>query len=256
MLVRDSAAGPEVFLQRRVRAMAFAAGMTVFPGGGVDPSDATADIAWAGPEPRWWGEQFGIEAGRAQALVCAAVRETFEECGVLLAGPTPDSVVCDTSGYAEARRRIEKRELSFPQFLADANLVLRADLLRPWDNWVTPTVEQRRYDTRFFVALLPTGQEADGATSEAAAARWSTPADALDRWKAEEDILMPPTWTQLTSLGRFDSTAAMLAATPAITPIQPTPVFADGRIIRLEFPNWEQYMADLPGGILGGRKPN
>ncbi|HEX5402792.1 MAG TPA: NUDIX hydrolase, partial [Pseudonocardiaceae bacterium] len=89
ILARDGAAGIEVFLLRRVMGMAFAGGMTVFPGGGVDQRDADASVAWTGPPADWWAERFGCEPGLARALVCAAVRETFEESGVLLAGPDP-----------------------------------------------------------------------------------------------------------------------------------------------------------------------
>ncbi|GAB2638889.1 hypothetical protein GCM10027088_13620 [Nocardia goodfellowii] len=245
MLVRDSAAGPEVFLQRRVGAMAFAAGMTVFPGGGVDPSDGTADIAWAGPEPAWWAERFGTTEERAKALVCAAVRETFEECGVLLAGPIAGTVVSDTTEYRTARGQLERRELSLAAFLAEANLVLRADLLRPWANWITPVVEQRRYDTHFFVAVLPAGQLADGATTEAAEVQWRTPAQALDRWRAGEDILLPPTWAQLDALSRFGSTADIFAADVVIDPIMPVLTQVDGAHV-LSFPDNTRYFADLP----------
>jgi 8-oxo-dGTP pyrophosphatase MutT (NUDIX family) len=247
MLVRDGASGPEVFLQRRVKAMAFAAGMTVFPGGGVDASDAQAEIGWAGPGPAWWGERFGIDAARAQALVCAAVRETFEECGVLLAGPTAETVVSDTTVYSAAREQLERRELSFGQFLARENLVLRADLLRPWANWITPVVEPRRYDTRFFVAVLPQGQRADGATSEAQHVAWCTPTAAIERWKAGIDVLLPPTWSQLTALGRYASTAEILAAAPDFEPIQPILDVVGGES-RLRFPDNERYFADFPAG--------
>ncbi len=137
MLVRDSARGVEVFLQRRVVGMDFAGGMTVFPGGGVDTSDTDAEVRWTGPDVTWWAERFGIGEAQARALVLAAVRETFEECGVLLAGPTEDSVVADTGDYAEARRLLEARELSFGDFLEKEQLVLRADLLRPHANWIT-----------------------------------------------------------------------------------------------------------------------
>ncbi|WP_433665450.1 NUDIX hydrolase [Nocardia sp. CA-128927] len=245
MLVRDGAAGPEIFLQRRVGAMAFAAGMTVFPGGGVDPSDGTADIEWAGPEPAWWAERFATTEPVAKALVCAAVRETFEECGVLLAGPTADSVVSDTTGYREARGKLERRELSLAGFLAAAKLVLRADLLRPWANWITPVIEPRRYDTRFFVAVLPDGQLADGATSEAAEVQWRTPADALDRWRAGTDILLPPTWSQLDALREFGSTAEILAAEPLIEPIMPVLDRTGGQRV-LTFADSQRYFADLP----------
>ncbi|AXK88311.1 NUDIX hydrolase [Nocardia farcinica] len=245
MLVRDSARGPEVFLQRRVGGMAFAAGMTVFPGGGVDPSDATADIAWAGPEPAWWARRFDTTEPRVKALVCAAVRETFEECGVLLAGPTADTVVGDTAAYREARGKLERRELSLAAFLAEEKLVLRADLLRPWANWITPVIEPRRYDTRFFVAVLPSGQRADGATSEAAEVHWRTPAEELDRWREGVDILLPPTWAQLDALAAFDSTAEILAAEPVIEPIMPVLAPAGGAQ-KLTFPDGARYFADLP----------
>lgn len=245
MVVRDGDAGPEIFLQRRAVAMEFAAGMTVFPGGGVDPSDGVAEIAWAGPAPAWWAEKFAISESRAKALVCAAVRETFEECGVLLAGPTADTVVSDSARYREARGKLERRELSLATFLAEEDLVLRADLLRPWANWITPIIEPRRYDTYFFVAVLPSGQRADGATSEADEVRWHTPAAALDRWRAGADVLLPPTWTQLDLLTRFASTAEIFAADPVITPIMPVFTQIDG-LDALDFPDNHRYLADLP----------
>lgn len=245
MLVRDGATGPEVFLQRRVGAMAFAAGMTVFPGGGVDPSDGTADIEWAGPEPAWWAAKFGTTEPRAKALVAAAVRETFEECGVLLAGPTADTVVSDTTGYHDARTRLERREVSLAAFLAEEKLVLRADLLRPWANWITPVIEPRRYDTRFFVAVLPQGQLADGATTEAAEVQWRTAADELDRWRAGTDVLLPPTWSQLDAIAEFASTAEILAIDRVIEPIMPVLTGDNGRQV-LEFPENQRYFAGMP----------
>ncbi|AOW92308.1 NUDIX hydrolase [Rhodococcus sp. WMMA185] len=245
ILIRDAAAGAgtsgiEVFLLRRVQGMAFAGGMTVFPGGGVDPSDAHADFRWAGPSVEWWAQRFSTDAALAKALVCAAVRETFEECGVLLAGPSTDTVVEDTSEYTEARVRLEKRELSFSDFLDAENLVLRADLLRPWANWITPIGERRRYDTRFFVAAAPRGQVADGATSEAEEVVWQSPVDALARWRAGGSILLPPTWSQLEALGAFGSVAEVLAAEPEIPAILPT-LITDEEPIRVEFPGQEGY---------------
>ncbi|GAB3915097.1 hypothetical protein GCM10029964_127720 [Kibdelosporangium lantanae] len=86
VLLRDTDTGVEAFLLRRVMGMAFAGGMTVFPGGGVDKRDADTAIAWTGPSAAWWAERFSCDVPLARALVCAAVRETFEESGVLLAG--------------------------------------------------------------------------------------------------------------------------------------------------------------------------
>ncbi|KAF0964858.1 NUDIX hydrolase [Rhodococcus sp. T7] len=245
ILIRDVAAGAaasgiEVFLLRRVKGMAFAGGMTVFPGGGVDPSDAEAEVDWAGPSVDWWAGRFSTDAARAKALVCAAVRETFEECGVLLAGPSADTVVADTSRYAQARTQLETRELSFSDFLKRENLVLRADLLRPWANWITPVGEGRRYDTRFFVAAAPQGQIADGATSEAEEVQWQSPAAALAHWQGGGSILLPPTWSQLTALSAFGSVVDVLAAEPEIPVILPT-LITDEEQLRVEFPGQDGY---------------
>ena len=102
VLLRPGATGPDVYLLRRQTSMAFAGGMCVFPGGGVDPRDFDDELVdrglWAGPSPAEWAERLGCEEPKARALVCAAVRETFEESGVLLAGAGADSVVADTTG--------------------------------------------------------------------------------------------------------------------------------------------------------------
>ncbi|NLV79097.1 MAG: NUDIX domain-containing protein [Rhodococcus sp.] len=230
VLVRDSARGIETFLLQRVVGMDFAGGMTVFPGGGVDRSDSDATVRWAGPDVQWWADRFATTPERAQALVLAAVRETFEECGVLLAGPDDTTVVADTARYAGARRRLEARELSFGDFLARENLVVRTDLLRPWANWITPLGERRRYDTYFFVAAAPQGQHADGETSEAERVRWLTAEEALADWKAGGSVLLPPTWSQLAALARYDTVADVLAAQPDIPAVLPSMSRVDGHI--------------------------
>lgn len=207
MLVRESAGPIEVFLMRRHAAMEFAAGMTVFPGGGVDDRDRDAGLtghgAWYGPEPEWWAQRFGIAVDLAEALVCAAARETFEESGVLFAGPAddPDGIVADASIYHRERAALEDRSLSFTDFLRSEKLVLRADLLRPWSNWVTPEEERtRRYDTYFFVGALPHGQRADGDNTESDQAGWARPESAIEDFAEGRALLLPPTWSQLDSL--------------------------------------------------------
>ncbi len=244
-LLREGTAGMEVFLQHRVSQMAFAGGMTVFPGGGVDRRDGdTGDVpvAWSGPEPAWWASRFGCDTALARALVCAAVRETFEECGVLLAGPGSDTVVGDASRYAGDRAALESRELSLAQFLAHNRLVLRADLLRPWSNWLTPEEEPRRYDARFFLAMLPEGQRADGATSEASGSGWQAPASALADWRDRRVGLLPPTWVTLTELEECGTLDAALAAPRRIEKIIPR-VVRDGGKLRVVLPGDPRYAA-------------
>jgi 8-oxo-dGTP pyrophosphatase MutT (NUDIX family) len=227
MLVRDAPGGLKVFLMRRHSKMEFAPGVMVFPGGGVDDRDRNADIAWAGPPPQWWAQRFGIETDLAIALVCAAARETFEESGVLFAGPADqaisaaDSIVGDASVYRDSRQALADHTLSFADFLRRENLVLRSDLLRPWANWVTPEAERtRRYDTYFFVAALPEGQRADGENTESDRADWALPQDTIAEFEAGRNVLLPPTWTQLDALaGR--TVADVLAVERQITPVQP-----------------------------------
>jgi 8-oxo-dGTP pyrophosphatase MutT (NUDIX family) len=229
VLLREGARGLEAFLLRRVTDMAFAGGMTVFPGGGVDHRDAQADIAWAGPPPAQWAERFDCSESLARALVCAAVRETFEEAGVLLAGSGPNESIADTAAYAGVRAALVNRETSLGEFLAEAGLVLRADLLRPWAHWITPLDQPRRYDTRFFVAELPRGQHADGATSEAEAAAWRRPADALADADEGSTRLLLPTWLTLAELTEPAGMAEVMGASRRIEAITPVAVSGEGR---------------------------
>lgn len=208
LLVRD-APGLEVFLQRRVAGMAFAGGMTVFPGGGVDAGDVVGADLWIGPGPQWWAHRFGTGPEEAAGLVLAAVRETFEECGVLLADRADGA---PAAVDAEARADLVARRRSLGEVLTAAGLRVRADLLVPWARWITPAGSPRRYDTAFFVAAVPAGQEADAHTTEAVEARWWTPVDALVGWRAGEMELMAPTFRTLQEIAVHADTASVLAA--------------------------------------------
>jgi 8-oxo-dGTP pyrophosphatase MutT (NUDIX family) len=245
MLVRERSS-IEVFLMRRHSAMDFVAGVMVFPGGGVDERDKNADIAWFGPEPAWWAERLGVDVDLAEALVCAAARETFEESGVLFAGPAddPDGIVSDASVYRDARTALANHSLSFADFLRDEKLVLRADLLRPWANWVTPKEERtRRYDTYFFVAALPEGQRADGENTETDRAFWSTPEAALEEFAEGRSFLLPPTWTQLDSLAGH-TVEEVLAVERKIVAVEPhLAANKDTGNWEIEFFNGERYNA-------------
>ncbi len=226
MLLRDQGtpASLEIFLMRRHSAMDFVAGVMVFPGGGVDERDRGTNIAWYGPKPDWWAERLNVDVDLAEALVCAAARETFEESGVLFAGAADDSdiLVDDASVYREQRAALANNSLSFADFLRAEKLVLRADLLRPWANWVTPKEERtRRYDTYFFVGAIPDGQLADGENTESDRAFWSTPQAALDEFAEGRSFLLPPTWSQLDSVnGR--SVADVLATERRIVAMEPS----------------------------------
>jgi 8-oxo-dGTP pyrophosphatase MutT (NUDIX family) len=207
--------GSEVYLLRRQTSMAFAGGMCVFPGGGVDRRDFDHAVAWAGPSPAEWAERLGCDEPMARALVCAAVRETFEESGVLLAGPADDgdSVVADTTGddWEADRVALESRELSLTDFLDRRGLVLRTDLLGAWAGWLTPVFEPRRYRTWFFVARLPEGQVTRDISSESASVAWLPVGDAVARAEAGDLMMMPPTWLTCLDVAQYADPAAVLA---------------------------------------------
>lgn len=231
--------GLEVLMLQRVASMAFAPGMTVYPGGRVDPRDSAdaGELRWCGPGAQWWAEELRCTPELAQALVCAAVRETFEECGVLLAGPDESSVVSDTAtpDWEEQRLALLDRRVSLRELLAERGLALRADLLRPRAHWITPEFEPRRYDTRFFLAALPEGQETRHVGGEADVTRWWRPADALAAVEAGTIAMLPPTIGTLTDLSRAASVAEALALPPVTETFMPCLVrTADGFGLRLE----------------------
>ncbi len=221
--------GFEVYMLRRKPSMAFAPGAYVFPGGSVDLRDADEQVAWAGPGVDHWGEVFDAPPELARALVCAAVRETFEESGVLLAGPSADTVVADTRGddWETDRHALLDRSLSLAELLARRQLILRSDLLRPWARWITPVIEPRRFDARFFAAALPPGQRTRDVGGEAAAVEWISPAAALQAGRDGRIQLWLPTAMTLAELAEHADAASVLAAERDVTPLLPELVVAD-----------------------------
>ncbi|QZY29356.1 NUDIX hydrolase [Nocardioides coralli] len=209
----DPATGPEVYLLRRQTSMAFAGGMCVFPGGGVDPRDFDHAVAWAGPSPAEWAARLAVEEPMARALVCAAVRETFEESGVLLAGDR-DAVVADTTGadWEDDRAALEARELSLTDFLDRRGLVLRSDLLGTWAGWLTPVFEPKRYRTWFFVARLPEGQVTRDVSRESDAVAWRPALSAVAAADAGDILMLPPTYLTCLEVGQHADADAVLAA--------------------------------------------
>ncbi|GGX74580.1 NUDIX hydrolase [Streptomyces minutiscleroticus] len=252
MLLKDGSGGaPAVHMLRRRASMAFAAGAYAYPGGGVDPRDDDRRVRWAGPPRAWWADRLGVDEDSAQAVVCAAVRETYEEAGVLLAGPTAGTVVGDTTGddWEADRAALVARELSFAEFLERRGLVLRSDLLGAWARWITPEFEPRRYDTWFFVAALPEGQRTRNASTEADRTVWIRPADALEAYDRGELLMMPPTVATLRHLSAYASAADVLADAPGrdLTPVLAGARLVDGELV-LSWPGHEEFTKHVPTG--------
>jgi 8-oxo-dGTP pyrophosphatase MutT (NUDIX family) len=234
--------GFEVYMLRRQPTMAFAPGAYVFPGGSVDLRDADEEVAWAGPDVAWWGQVLGVVPQLARALVCAAVRETFEESGVLFAGQATDTVIADTTGddWEADRRGLLDRSLSLAELLARRKLILRSDLLRPWSRWITPAAEPRRFDARFFAAALPPGQRTRDVSGEASAVQWISPAAALDAGRARQIELWLPTAMTLAELAEHSTVGSVLSADREIRPLLPELFRADGALW-LSVPGSREY---------------
>jgi len=205
----------EVFLLRRNLRSAFVAGAYVFPGGALDPDDrapTTLDLV------------HGIDRSVADARLggsgalgfwVAAIRESFEEAGVLLArdrvtrGPVDPEV---SDRLAPVRPAVASGAASFAELLASEALVLDAGALRPFGRWITPAPAPRRYDTWFFVAPAPAGHAYEHDSDETVASAWMRPLDALGRATRGEIELIYPTFRSLEALARFPDSASLFAA--------------------------------------------
>jgi 8-oxo-dGTP pyrophosphatase MutT (NUDIX family) len=218
LLLRDCSDRLEVYLQRRVATMAFAAGMYAFPGGSVDVRDSEVAVGWAGPSAAQWSRRLGLPDAAARAVVCAAVREVFEECGVMLAGPDSSTVVGDVSGsdWEADRTALQAHEVALVDLLTSRGLVVRSDLLAPFGRWLTPTFEPRRFDTYFFLARLPVDQVTRDVGGEADHTVWLAPDQAADL------TMLAPTIYHLRELARFSDVDLALAAGAALDLAVPT----------------------------------
>jgi 8-oxo-dGTP pyrophosphatase MutT (NUDIX family) len=236
MLLRQDP-GVEAYLLRRTRELDFAPGVCVFPGGSVDEQDADPQIAWTGPGPAEFAGQLGTSQARARALICAAVRETFEEAGVLLAGPSPTSLVDDSAALARDRHSLLEGSTSFGELLSRRGLMLRADLLTPWARWITPEASPRRFDTWFFAAALPPGQTAglvaglgQANSGESDSGTWLQPGAALESARAGQITLLPPTVVTLGELAAHEELTGILSQRRVIAARMPTVMTGQGRV--------------------------
>jgi 8-oxo-dGTP pyrophosphatase MutT (NUDIX family) len=207
-VLRDGPGGVETFLLKRHGKSGFFPGAHVFPGGRVDLEDADVPVE-GGREDR---DRMG--AAGAAAYQVAAVRETLEEAGILLARgrATPAD-----------RAALQRREATFGEVAAARGWVVDASGLAYWSWWITPLAEHKRYDTRFFIAAVTGQDEARHCGEETVDSEWIRPADAIARSNAGEIFLAPPTYITLQELAGYGTTAAALAAAPGreTPPIMP-----------------------------------
>ncbi|MBK9180079.1 MAG: NUDIX domain-containing protein [Acidimicrobiales bacterium] len=267
MLVRDGVAGMEVFMLRRNLNSDFVGGAYVFPGGAVDPADRHTDLEpWClGRTDADASRALGVDGG-GLAYWVAAIRECFEEAGVLLAYGRDGQVVRfddpDVASRFEAHRHaVHETGRSLVEICRADGLQLAVDTIHYFSHWITPEGPPRRYDTRFFVTRAPEAQVPLHDDRETIANLWVRPADALERHQRGELDLIFPTIRNLMAIGRFDRADDLLAAAAAETEI-PTilpRVIQDGHGLRIVLPGDPAYdqpgpVTPLPGGLpMAGR---
>jgi 8-oxo-dGTP pyrophosphatase MutT (NUDIX family) len=227
MLLRDGANGIEVFMLRRTKSAAFAGGMYVFPGGKVDEADGQGDPGY----------------------VIAAIRECFEEAGVLLATDETGDMVTDGHPALAHRYAVHDGTVDLPTLCAEHGLRPAIDRLVWVSHWITPLEESpRRFDTRFFIAIAPPGQTSRHDDTETIASTWIHPGDALRREADGVLGMMPPTIKSLEYLAAHHEVHEIMASARQLG--RPEPILpklrrnADGRITGVSLPSDDDY-ADL-----------
>lgn len=245
LLLRDGDRGVEVLMLRRHAAVEFAGDAWVFPGGAVDPADRTLDPArWHGIDPAALADRFDATAAEVLGFHVAAVRETFEESGLLLAHHA-DGVPVLRAADRALRARVAGA--GFHAWLAAQRLVCDLACLAYLSRWVTPVQSAKRFDACFFAALAPQGQVADHDRSETTDRRWVTAGDALEAHRRAQWSMMYPTRLTLGDLAAYERAGDVVAAARAqqrVRRIQPhaEPTGEGTRLIHPDEPDYPHHL--------------
>jgi 8-oxo-dGTP pyrophosphatase MutT (NUDIX family) len=256
ILTRDGIKGRlEVYLMRRHRDQAFMGGAFVFPGGSIDDCDSDPALASCilglnASEAADRLQEPELTAPIAFGLYMTAIRETFEEAGVLLAYQEKGGVLQFTDRevccrYSEARRDIYEKRFTLKELAQREKICFAFDLLTPYAHWITPAIEKRRFNTRFFLARIPDGQIPLHDSIEMTESRWMSPTDVLVEHRGRRMLLMPPTLKTMEELSLFDTTEALFleAEKRRIYPILPH-VYQTGDTFVLLLPHDRDYSID------------
>lgn len=215
LLVRDARSGIEVFMERRHLDSGFVGGAYVFPGGRVDPDDAIDPARITDLDEPTANQRLGLTSGGLAHYV-AAIRECFEEAGVLLAYDRSGSLLdfgdpAVEDHFKRLRDQLNAGTLSIQTIADQEDLRLATDRIGYWSHWITPFGEPRRYDTRFFVTEAPSGQTAGHDDWELTHSAWVSPQEAIERALRREWMIIFPTLMNLKALARHDTAAAAVA---------------------------------------------
>jgi 8-oxo-dGTP pyrophosphatase MutT (NUDIX family) len=246
VVMRDAPGAPEIFMVRRHEGTAFMGGAYVFPGGRVDERD------------REWAAKLdlpqrvaGLDAAESTAFLIAAARELFEEAGVLLARDASGLYLSLADAPAHERFKryrsdVHRDAAAFSAILERERLRLALDALVPFAHWVTPPVDTRRFDTRFFLTRVPPKQVPAHDEQETTESAWITARDAIERCRRDEINLPPPTWTTLRELEPFASVDEAVSWARGRSIHRREPLFFEERGTK---------MLLLPGDPLNPEKP-
>ena len=252
VLLRETPAGISTYLMRRTTTMAFAAGMHVFPGGRIDAQDYDGEIGIRGPID---AVRMNADEPSARALIVGAIREVFEETGVLLAvDEQGDWPIIDDTWDAD-RNAVDADSAQFAHVLQRRGLHIDTSLLPLWGHWITPEVETRRYDVRFYAAVVPAHHPVRDVSGEADHVRWITPTEGLAAYARGELAMLPPTVATLRELSELTSVGdlASHAQQRIVQPLLPRPRLSEAGEVVWEVINattgdvvWS--MGDPPAG--------
>jgi 8-oxo-dGTP pyrophosphatase MutT (NUDIX family) len=236
VVLRDGPAGPEVFLVRRHEGTPFMGGAHVFPGGRVDAADHDGSVTWCDGVDHAARQLGSLTAREAIAYHVAAARELFEEAGALLARDSDGRYVSLAGADVHERFKRYRQDVhggtASMRFIVEReHLRLALDALVLFAHWVTPPIDTRQFDTRFFLARVPPDQTPAHDDAETTHSVWLTPAGAMVQAQSQEIVLPPPTWTTLRELEPFATVdeAIAWARVRRIVRRQPKLVEEDGR---------------------------
>jgi len=245
-LVRDAPGGLEVLMLQRSHSLKFMPGVHVFPGGGLDPADSSPEMhslcAGLGDEPA--SRALGVERG-GLAYWVAAIREAFEEAGVLLAYDRSGEIVdldSDAERFSGHRLTLHGRHGDFGAIVREEGLRLAVDRLTYFGHWITPVTAPRRYDTRFFLAVAPDRQEARHDNYETIAHVWMRPQEALDLCARETLNMRFPTiktLEQFTQCATAAELVTVLSSKGVVRPQLPR-MTRDGRTLLPGDPGYDE----------------
>jgi 8-oxo-dGTP pyrophosphatase MutT (NUDIX family) len=262
LLLRESGDGLQVLLTKRAAGLSFMGGLWVFPGGRMEASDLSPELAARSDQASIVeiasrmldADAESIDVDTARGLLMAACRETFEESGVLLARPRSGG-----DWGSERLNRVTARRVAasadateFARLLVDEDLVLDVENLVYWSHWITPSFEKRRFDTRFFALTVPPDQEASVDRGELTHHAWLTEAAVRTHLASGEMKMAPPTRATLqdlwTSHRLHGGLAAMLQAerTRTVPPILPKMVEFGAEELEIVLP-WDEQYEQTPG---------